>query len=64
MVVKPQPKINQEECIGCAQCVEICPKNILEIEKGTATVEKPELCDRKWGCIETCPTGAMRKSQN
>ncbi len=27
-----KPEVNVEECVGCGECVEICPVNVYELQ--------------------------------
>ena len=55
--------INEEECVGCETCVELCP-NVFEMndDGDKATVKNPDASD---DCvdeaIETCPNEAISK---
>ena len=56
--------IDQDECIGCESCVEICPE-VFEMDSDgeKATVIKPNsdaACVDE--AIETCPNEAISKS--
>jgi ferredoxin len=53
--------INDETCLGCGACVEICPQHILYIDndKDTAAVTDYERCDRMKGCEMVCPVSAI-----
>jgi len=54
--------INDETCLGCGACVEICPQHILYIDnhKDTAAVTDHGRCDRRKGCEIVCPVGAIK----
>ncbi|RLA80934.1 MAG: ferredoxin [Deltaproteobacteria bacterium] len=50
--------IDEEECVGCGTCEELCPEIFeLDEETGRAKVIEPEVEDE--GCVEeamdTCP---------
>ncbi len=63
-------KINEEKCIGCASCVEVCPGNLIKIDyrvkpdndknaKKVAIIKHVRDC---WGCtscIKACPKNAI-----
>ena len=55
--------IDQDECIGCESCVEICP-DVFEMdadgEKATVIAEDSS-ADCVDEAIETCPTEAISK---
>jgi NAD-dependent dihydropyrimidine dehydrogenase PreA subunit len=54
--------INEEQCIGCGNCVDMCPKKILylEPETGKCKVSNEKLCDRLAGCQRACPVAAIK----
>ncbi|MFC1912339.1 ferredoxin family protein [Chloroflexota bacterium] len=54
--------INEELCLGCGICVEICPQHILYLDDSadTARVSRQSKCDRKRGCERVCPAGAIK----
>lgn len=55
--------IDEETCIGCGNCMEVCPAVFyLEEEGGTAEVIDPDACEYA-GCCEAaeenCPVQAI-----
>jgi len=53
------PKINREKCTGCGICVEICPVNVLVVEKGKAKVVNSGDCIECRACEAQCPEEAI-----
>ncbi|MFH1380687.1 MAG: 4Fe-4S dicluster domain-containing protein [Candidatus Omnitrophota bacterium] len=53
--------IDEELCIGCGQCVELCPTKILYLDSktGKCKVTDETRCDRRRGCERVCPTKAI-----
>lgn len=56
-------QINEEECVGCETCVELCPEVFEMNDDGDkAVVKNPDATD---DCvdeaIETCPNEAISK---
>ncbi len=49
-------------CIGCGECVELCPKKILYIEEksGKCKVSDESKCDHLRRCEKVCPVGALK----
>lgn len=57
--------INRDWCKGCAICVKLCPKQVLELDsKGTATVVRPEDCIVCMLCELRCPDLAITVLKN
>ena len=54
--------IDESLCIGCAKCVELCPKKILYIDKSTqkCKVTNGTKCDKLRGCERICPVKAIK----
>ncbi len=49
--------VDQKECIGCAQCIDICPVDTIRLELGKAKIgEKCIGCGR---CVDKCPVKAI-----
>lgn len=52
-------RINQEKCVGCGKCMEVCPGTLISIENHKAWMKYPKNC---WGCVscvKECGTGAI-----
>lgn len=50
--------IDEKKCIGCGQCVDICPGNLLAIKNSRTTCRDVRDC---WGCcacVKICPVKA------
>ncbi len=53
-------EVNQELCDGDAECVSVCPMEIIDLDdEGKAYITDPESCDDCCSCVEVCPTGAI-----
>jgi NAD-dependent dihydropyrimidine dehydrogenase PreA subunit len=51
-----------ERCTGAAECIQVCPRDVLEMnERGhKVEVRKPDGCIQCGACIVQCPTDALR----
>ncbi|MCJ7694981.1 MAG: DUF362 domain-containing protein [Anaerolineaceae bacterium] len=62
--VSPRPVIDDDKCIACGTCVDICPVSpkalsFSDDSKSIAPVYDYELCIRCYCCQETCPYEAI-----
>lgn len=54
---KEKPNVNQQRCIGCGRCAQLCPMKNLRIEnKKAVSYNRCTLCYR---CFSHCPTKAL-----
>ena len=59
-----KPIVNEDLCIGCGHCVEVCPK-VFELESEKSQVTGPGNCG-SCNCqeaIDTCPVQAISWSE-
>jgi electron transport complex protein RnfB len=56
--------IDQEACIGCEKCAEVCPTMAIDfdVEKRKAYVLDIDQCLVCHQCLEVCPVGAIHMS--
>ncbi|RLI82173.1 DNA-directed RNA polymerase subunit D [Archaeoglobales archaeon] len=43
-----------EKCNSCKNCVEVCPRNVFEVEDGKISVKRPENCSMCMECVQVC----------
>jgi DNA-directed RNA polymerase subunit D len=53
------PKFSIQGCNGCKECVEACPKRIIQYEGGAVHVIDELQCTLCNLCVEACDTGAI-----
>lgn len=53
------PLINQNKCIQCGTCVDICPLDIIKKENDRIIVKYPEECWHCRACVMDCPQEAI-----
>ena len=52
------PIIDKEKCIGCGRCAESCPRQVIQIQGGKASIDLKN-CISCFCCQEMCPVGAV-----
>jgi nitroreductase/NAD-dependent dihydropyrimidine dehydrogenase PreA subunit len=52
--------IDLEKCIGCLNCVLVCPFNVLNVEEEKPAVGEDNLCIKCLHCAAACPQNAIR----
>ena len=55
------PVINEEKCIGCTKCAQICCMDVFgpAEPKQTPEIRYPEECWYCRACVMDCPVGAI-----
>jgi len=52
-------ELDEEKCIGCGICLEVCPRDVLVMEKGRARISNRDACIECGACSRNCPVGAF-----
>ncbi len=50
--------IEKETCTGCADCVDACPTEAIQMVEEKAVVDE-DTCTDCGACVDTCPSGAI-----
>ncbi len=53
------PKIEEEKCKQCGECIDICPANVLTNEDNKTFVSNPGDCLGCESCVSVCPEEAI-----
>lgn len=53
--------IDEEKCVGCGNCVNTCPVDVLRMDpaRRKAVVKYPQDCGCCIACLYECPVGAI-----
>lgn len=53
-------RLDEDRCVGCGRCVEVCPHKVLSLQGRQARVDYRDACMECGACATNCPTGAVR----
>jgi NAD-dependent dihydropyrimidine dehydrogenase PreA subunit len=51
--------IDVDKCTGDAECVDVCPVEVYELQDGKAVAVNEEECLGCESCVEVCEAGAL-----
>lgn len=54
------PVLNETSCIGCGDCVELCPVDCLELLGDLPWLARPCACVSCGLCVSVCPVNALQ----
>lgn len=52
--------IKKDECIGCQQCVEACPFDMIVFNERESYAMKCDLCSGNPACVSACCAGVLK----
>ncbi len=51
--------LDQEKCVGCGRCLEVCPHQVFALEEGKARIVDRDGCMECGACAKNCPAEAV-----
>ena len=51
--------VDAEKCVGCGECVDVCPVEVYELQNNKAVAVNPEECLGCESCVEVCDQNAI-----
>ncbi|MDY6861869.1 MAG: 4Fe-4S binding protein [Thermodesulfobacteriota bacterium] len=51
--------LDEEKCVGCGECVDICPSEVYALEDEKSKIINADECVGCESCIEVCPEDAI-----
>lgn len=52
-------ELDQEKCVGCGMCLDVCPHAVLSLNNGNARIENRDACMECGACAQNCPVEAL-----
>ncbi|MGC8604578.1 MAG: ATP-binding protein [Desulfomonilaceae bacterium] len=54
------PKISDEKCKQCGECIDVCPADVLAAKDSKTVVANPSDCLGCESCVSVCPEEAIQ----
>jgi len=54
-----KPEVDNDKCIGCEECIEVCPSDVYEMQNEKSVPVNAEECIGCEACIEACEQDAI-----
>ena len=58
------PEVDAEKCVGCGECVDICPSEVFELQNEKSVPVNAEECVGCESCIEVCEEDAITVTED
>jgi Fe-S-cluster-containing dehydrogenase component len=52
-------RLDPDKCIGCGDCLKVCPTNVLQFYPDLRMPRKCDFCLGQPMCVRYCPTNAL-----
>ena len=56
--------VDTDKCIGCGECVDVCPVEVYEMNDGKSNPAHYEECLGCESCVEVCESNAITVEEN
>ena len=56
--------VDADKCVGCGECVDVCPVEVYEIKDGKSEPSNSEECLGCESCVEVCEHSAITVEEN
>jgi NAD-dependent dihydropyrimidine dehydrogenase PreA subunit len=53
------PTVDESKCVGCEECVDVCPVEVFEMQDEKSVPVNAEECLGCESCVEVCEEGAI-----
>ena len=54
-----KPVVDVEKCVGCGDCVEVCPTDVYELQDEKSVPVNEDECIGCESCVEVCEQDAI-----
>ena len=54
--------LDEDKCIGCNLCTEVCPQSVFEMRQNKAHIVDFNACMECGACVNNCPSEAISVS--
>ena len=56
--------VDADKCVGCGECVDVCPVEVYEMTDGKSSPAHAEECLGCESCVEVCEVSAITIEEN
>ena len=59
-----RPDVDVKRCVGCGECIDVCPVNVYELQDGKSVSINEQECVGCDSCAEVCPEDAITVNES